>query len=271
MNGVVGKTIIYKHWGVGHQHTTFSRKSILNYFNYFTEIEDTFVRRRARHLMLSPLDWALIESWKEMGVPLHIALRGIEKAFDSWESKPRKRSVKTLLYCQEEVEAQYVEWLESRIGLNSEDELPSRESAIEAETLPFSRATILEHLRNARKKLLTAAQNVGAIPAEFAESLRRADVLVGELEVELTQTAGPDARTLEVSLTGIERMLGEALRSWTPSEKQAALTAEVKKQLKPYRSHMEESVYEQTLENLFMKCLREQAGVPRLSLFHLML
>jgi hypothetical protein len=79
----------------------------LNYFNYFTEIEDAFIRRRGKHLLLSPMDWALIESWKEMGVPLHVALRGIEKSFDSYESRPRKRSVKSLMYCQEEVEAQF--------------------------------------------------------------------------------------------------------------------------------------------------------------------
>src|SRR5437867_13150923 len=81
----------------------------LNYFSYFSEIEDTFIRRRGKHLMLSPIDWALIESWKERGVPLHVALRAIEHAFDSHEAKKRKRSVKSLLYCQEEVEAQYSE------------------------------------------------------------------------------------------------------------------------------------------------------------------
>src|SRR5919206_3859489 len=82
----------------------------LNYFNYYTEIEDAFIRRRGKHLLVSTLDWALIESWKRMGVPLHVALRGIEKAFDSYESRPRKRTVKSLMYCQEEVEAQFHEW-----------------------------------------------------------------------------------------------------------------------------------------------------------------
>src|SRR3954466_215275 len=93
----------------------------MNYFYYFTEIEDTFIRRRGRHLHLSPLDWSLMESWKEMGVPLHVALRGIEHAFDSFEAKPRRRSVKTLMYCQEEVEAQYAEWLESQLGATPEE------------------------------------------------------------------------------------------------------------------------------------------------------
>src|SRR5215211_4316392 len=97
----------------------------LNYFNYFTEIEDAFIRRRGRHLLLSPLDWALIESWKEMGVPLHVALRGIEKSFDSYESKPRKRTVKSLFYCQEEVEAQFAEWVESQTGAHA----PSSDAA----------------------------------------------------------------------------------------------------------------------------------------------
>ena len=70
----------------------------MNYFNYFTEIEDTFVRRRGKHLFLSPMDWALMETWKQQGIPLHIVLRGIEKSFDSFESRPRKRTVKSLLY-----------------------------------------------------------------------------------------------------------------------------------------------------------------------------
>src|ERR671932_1113401 len=91
-------------------------RSPLNYFNYFTEIEEAFIRRRGKHLLLSPMDWALIESWKEMGVPLFVALRGIERAFDSHEAKPRRRSVKTLLYCQEEVEAQFAEWQEAQVG-----------------------------------------------------------------------------------------------------------------------------------------------------------
>src|SRR5262247_289255 len=90
----------------------------VNYFNYFTEIEDTFVRRRGKHLFLSSIDWALMETWKETEIPLHIVLRGIERAFDSHAAKKRKRSIKSLLYCQEEVEAQYAEWIESRVGAN---------------------------------------------------------------------------------------------------------------------------------------------------------
>src|SRR5215475_2493270 len=115
----------------------------LNYFSYFSEIEDTFVRRRGKHLMLSPIDWALIESWKERGVPLHVALRGIEHSFDSYNAKKHKRTVKTLLYCQEEVEAQYAEWVESRVGSHEEFERDEEETS---EKSPFSRDAVLDHL-----------------------------------------------------------------------------------------------------------------------------
>lgn len=240
--------------------------STLNYFNYFTEIEDTFVRRRAKHLLLSSIDWALIESWKEMGVPLHIALRGIEKAFDSWESKPRKRSVKSLLYCQEEVEAQYAEWLESRVGAEDVEE---KTETVESDKRPFSRETVLDHVRQARARIASTAGKLITGESEVTGALERAAALLGDVELELNESTRVDAQKLEVSLTGIERMLSEALRGWAPQEQQKTLHAEIKKQLKPYRSHMEDSVYEQTLENLFMTRLRERFGIPRLSLFYL--
>jgi hypothetical protein len=240
----------------------------LNYFNYFTEIEDAFVRRRGKHLLVSPLDWALIETWKEMEVPLHVALRGIEKAFDSWESKPRKRSVKSLLYCQEEVEAQYAEWRESRVGAAAEAE--QNGAPQKSDALPFSRGAILEHLKQGRLGLLAApsARKLNE-EDELFEALERAVALLGELEQDFAATASPDAQKLEQSLSGVERMLSNAVRSVAESEQLVSIETEVKEQLKPYRQQMEPSVYQQTFDNLLLKRLREQFGIPRLSLFYL--
>ena len=70
----------------------------MNYYNYYTEIEDTFVRRRAKHLLLSPLDWALMEVWQERGIPLHVALRAIESVFDAFDKKPTTRTIKGLMF-----------------------------------------------------------------------------------------------------------------------------------------------------------------------------
>jgi hypothetical protein len=241
----------------------------LNYFNYFTEIEDTFIRRRGKHLLMSPMDWALIESWKEMKVPLHVVLRGIDRAFDSWASKPRKRTVKSLLYCQEEVEAQFAEWLESRVGAETEEN-GQRESTSEELERPFSRATIVDHLERARAALLHSCDVRRRIAADdLSDALERTADLLADLKEDYASAASPDAQKLEESLTGLERLLNQAMRSVAPAQRLETLNQEVLEQLKPYRSHMDQAVYQQTFENLLLKRLREQLNIPRLSLFYL--
>ena len=238
----------------------------MNYFSYFSEIEDTFVRRRGKHLLLSPMDWALIESWKERGVPLHVALRAIEHAFDSYEAKKRKRSVKTLLYCQEEVEAQYAEWLESRVGSHEESQAERDEDA----KSPFPRPVVLAHLARSREELLRLADARGQTSAdEFCEALTRAAARLEDLEKDYTGAAQADARKLEESLTGIERLLDDAIRKVVPEDDLNSVSAEIDEQLKPYKRHMDKAAYAQTYENLLRKRLRELLGVPRLSLFFL--
>ena len=222
------------------------------------------MRRRGKHLLLSPMDWALIERWKELQVPLHIVLRGIEKSFDSWEAKPRKRSVKSLLYCQEEIEAQYAEWLESRVGATPEEGF---EPEGKDDGPPFSRQAVLEHLQRGRLALQTVAK--GLNPGELTETIERVIGLLEALENDFAAVAVPDARQLEISLTGLERMLSDSLLSAVSQEQLSAAQAEIKEQLRPYRSHMEKAVYEQTSTNLLMKRLREDFGLPRLSLFYL--
>lgn len=237
----------------------------MNYFSYFSEIEDTFIRRRGKHLMLSPIDWALIESWKDRGVPLHVALRGIEHSFDSYESKKRKRSVKTLLYCQEEVEAQYAEWLESRVGSHDE---PDVEEEVPIDKSPFSRDAVLGHLARS----LESFQEPSAYSnqhEDLKEASHRAASLLVEIRDEYENAARPDTRKLEESLTGIDRMLDDAIRKSVPDEDVTAMTTEVESQLKPYKRHMDKAAYDQTRANLLRKRLREHFDIPRLSLFYL--
>ena len=240
----------------------------MNYFSYFSEIEDTFVRRRGKHLLLSSMDWALIESWKERGVPLHVALRGIEHAFDSYQAKKRKRSVKTLLYCQEEVEAQYAEWLESRVGGHQDS--PDARPGGEDQSSPFPRSAVLAHLSGSRETLEKLGETRQRMREdELSEALARAVSLLHEVENDYASASQPDARKLEESLTGIERMLDDAIRKAVSESELESARAEVDAQLKPYRRHMDKTAFEQTRENLLRKRLREYAGVPRLSLFFL--
>ncbi len=235
----------------------------MNYFNYFTEIEDTFVRRRGKHLFLSPLDWALMETWHQQGIPLHIVLRGIERSFDSFESKPRKRTVKSLLYCQEEVEAQYAEWTDARVGASS-----SSGSSVSEQT-PFSLEAISEHVQRNRDLLVQLAEGRRQKKEDdLSEAMTRAAALLAEIQKDLEAGAPLDTRKLEDSLTGLERLLNDSMFAVSSDDELEAQKEAVKDQLKPYRNQMETAVYNQTFNNLLLKRLREQFSVPRLSLFY---
>ncbi|HEV2706372.1 MAG TPA: hypothetical protein VGV59_10640 [Pyrinomonadaceae bacterium] len=254
----------------------------LNYFNYYTEVEDTFIRRRGKHLLLSPLDWALIESWQTMGVPLHIALRGIERAFDSHDARPRRRSVKSLMYCQEEVEAQYAEWLEGQRGKSHEAGAAAQPDAAAADgdeqtatdadaSLPFPRAAIAAHLAEAHAALAEASRSCRTREGEgeLSEALARAAARISELEADFARAVRPNAEQLESSLSDLENLLERALRTRLRPDELAEKRALAAEQLEPYRKRMERATYEQTLDNLLAKQLREECGIPRLSLFYL--
>src|ERR1019366_7908472 len=111
--------------------------SVENYFNYFTEIEDHFQRRRGTLILLSPLDWALMEIWKDAGIPLEAVLRGIDAAFDKWERRPRRsRKVNGLAYCAQDVLAAAEEMKEAAVGADPPAKnAPGLESATVADFL----------------------------------------------------------------------------------------------------------------------------------------
>src|SRR5438270_6226865 len=100
--------------------------SVENYFNYFTEIEEHFQRRRGGILLLSTLDWALIETWKDAGIPLEAVLRGIDAAFERYDKRPTQRKVNSLAYCSQEVLASADEMKEAAVGVNRSSEAPAR-------------------------------------------------------------------------------------------------------------------------------------------------
>ncbi len=252
-------------------HSSFTiHHSPLNYFNYFSEIEELFIRRRGRNLLLSPLDWALIETWQEREVPLHIILRGIEKIFDNSDKQPnKKRSVNSLLYCKAEIEAQFAEWLESQVGSGK-----SRQTAVGGQTAKLKIETAPE--TDSSKSDLFPADAIAAhlerISAELKEAANKADgdwqrVLESVFNrlTQLRQKA-ETAENLEESLEKLDALIDENLLLNFETE---TLKPEIEKQIASYKNKMEPDVYRRTFDLMLLKRLHEQAEIPRLSLFYL--
>jgi hypothetical protein len=230
-----------------------------NYFNYFTEIEEHFQRRRGSGLLLSTLDWALIETWKEAGIPLEAVLRGIDTAFDKYDQRPTKsQKINSLAYCAQAVMTAAENIKEAAVGTAK----PERQTG-------FEKAEIAVFLRHGAEKLESArlpesAGVSGQVAArETARTLRQ---MAADLE---SADAKPRLEDLERKLTVAEEKLFAVLLAATPDDQIVAVRAEADRELAPYRSKMSGTQIEQLQKQFVHKRLMEKYGVPRLSLFYM--
>ena len=203
--------------------------------------------------MLSPLDWTLIESWQEREIPLHIVLRGIESVFDISDKQPhRKRTIKSIAYCKEEIEAQYAEWVETQTGKSNETPTASTDEILSRESVSDHLETIISALENAKD-------------INLREDFERAIARLSELKINLND----DFEEIEKTLSDIEIFLDRALLTNTDKTHLTELEAETAKNLSGYKGKMEAEVYQKTYDLMLLKRLRDEAEIPRLSLFYL--
>ena len=231
-----------------------------NYFNYFTEIEERFQRRRGTILLLSTLDWALMETWKEAGVPLEAVLRGIDVTFDKWDQRPSKtRKVNGLGFCTQEVLAAAEEMKAAAAGSAPAPvpEKPQRESGFEGERVANFLRKNAEALEKAR--VLAGTE---AVAKQMAVDLR-------ELAADLSKTVRPRLEDTERRLTVMEEKLVASMMAAAKDDELVAIRAEADRELAPYRRKMPAAQIDHLQRQFLQKRLLEKAGIPRLSLFYL--
>ena len=244
-----------------------------NYFNYFTEIEDYFWRKRGAHLLVSPLDWAIVETWQKAGIPLGAVLKGIDRAFESWQRSRRAaggRQLKSLAYCVDAVADAASEAAEAAVGAGPKVKSPRPAAE------PFSRDELRKYLerngarlRAASTKQRETAEKTGAtlpaLAARFEETAKR-------LEEALPLLDSPNAldlEDLERRLTVLEEKLSAALSADAEEEALLSVRREMDRSLAPYRRKMSAEQLAQLERQYIQKRLFEHFNVPRLSLFYL--
>jgi len=202
----------------------------LNYFNYFTEIERFYQSKRESFTLLSTLDWVLIESWKEQGLPLDIVLKGIDLAF----SRRTKKRINSLAYCIKAVE-------------QVRDE--QKELSVESPKLPdFGKDEVSAYIAN-------LADAIAQMDEGIAASIRAVDT--GNL------------RVTEQSLSALEEKLIATLKVLADDLTMIELKKEVDVELNPFRSTMSTAQLAMVEQQMWRRKLLERYNLPRLSLFYL--
>jgi len=234
-----------------------------NYFHYFSEIEDHYQQRRGTTLLLSTLDWALIETWKDAGIPLEAVLRGIDAAFDRYAQRPaRSRKVNSLAYCAQEVLAAAEDMKEAAVGAASQEEKPAADRGF---PVPEIAAFLRRNAAQLEAAALPQAAGISAktVAQEAAHTLRG---LADDLDGKKSASRLED---LERRLTVLEDKLFAALLAATPDDDIVAVRTEADRELAPYRRRMAAPEIEQLQKQYVHKRLLEKYGLPRLSLFYM--
>jgi len=237
---------------------------VRNYFNYFTEIEERFQQRRGSILLLSTLDWALIETWQEAGIPLEAVLRGIDSAFDKYEARQKRARIQRingLAWCSQAVMQAAVDLKEASIGSAKEDGAikPERKSGFEQERV----ATHLAAAADALDAATVAREACKATATRLRELATEATGQASEKRTAL------DLEGLERSLTVLEEKLFAALTAAAPEELLVGLKEHATRELAPYRSRMGIVQLRQVERQFAQKQLLVHYNLPRLSLFYM--
>ena len=239
--------------------------SSFNYFNYFTEIEEHFWKKRGAHLLVSPLDWAIVETWQKAGIPLPAVLKGIDRAFESWARSKRAaggRQLKSLAYCVDAVLDAAEETQEARAGSGPDSGKTTRNAE------PFSREELHTYFTRNAARLRACADKARAanrtLGARLDDTAARLDKLA------LFETPGAlDLEDLERRLTVLEEKLTATLAAEANEEATLAVRREMDRALAPYRRKMSAAQLAQLERQYMQKRLFEDMGIPRLSLFYL--
>jgi hypothetical protein len=226
-----------------------------NYFNYFTEIEERFQQRRGSLLLLSTLDWALIETWREAGIPLEAALRGIDAAFEKYEARQKRgrmRRVNGLAWCAQAVMQASEELREAAAGTATAPSSPQESG--------FEPPRVAAHLESS-----ATALDAAAIAQEVCSAIA---LRLHELASEV-RAAALDLESLERTLTVLEEKLFAALTTAAPEALLVALKEQAARELAPFRSRMGVVQLRQVEQQFVNKRLLEHYKLPRLSLFYM--
>jgi hypothetical protein len=232
----------------------------INYFNYFTEIEERFQQRRGSILFLSTLDWALIDTWREAGIPLDAALRGIDNAFDKYDARQKRgrmRRINGLAWCAQAVMEAAQELSEASAG--------SGGAVAAASDAGFEHERVAAHLESAAAALdgaQVAADSCTATAARLRE-------LAAEVRASAANKAHVDLESLERSLTVLEDKMFAALTAAAPEELLVGLKEHAARELAPYRSRMGAVQLRQVEHQFVQKQLLVHYNLPRLSLFYM--
>ena len=234
---------------------------------YCRDIETYLCRKNDGHLIriVGP-SFDLVSQWAAQGVPLKVALSGIDRYFERYYRKgPRRRPVK-IDFCEADVLDVFDEWRRA-VGIQTSLESPCGNPESLSPQSPTSRQTLPAHLERVVLRL-SEARARGTLGSAFDPLIDRA---AAELEAARTKTAGVRGaarQELIARLAALDAELLQQARALLDSPTRTALSNEVEESLAPFRAGMAPESLARARQGAFDALVRERLRLPRIAFDH---
>jgi hypothetical protein len=215
--------------------------------------------------------------WSTRGIPLKLAMRGIDRYFERYYAKgPRRRPVR-VEFCEPDVLDVFDEWRRS-VGISSSADLSSGAEDLNDED-PLARRGSESDVESGPRQ----AASAGSLPAHLERVIARLttlragedrtldgaiDAIVRELDAfrAKAKAVRGDAREILLDrLRELDASLIDTVRAQCDGVALQQLGAEADEELRPFRNRMPPEAYQQSHRACVDRLLRDRARLPTIS------
>jgi hypothetical protein len=211
---------------------------------YYGAAEAAFIARRGTPFLLSPKDFALLKEWRALGIPIEAVEAGLDDAFTRREERGATGRVNSLSYCRDAILSAWERRAETSVGRGvgrAEGESPDVAGA----------------LAGLSERLDSVARVHPSLTRPIESALRSLDRLA---------RSAKSPGEIEASLARLDRRISNEIADALPEERRLRLDAEVERLLAKARVKMDRDTEEKTRRALTRRTLREELGLPRLTI-----
>jgi hypothetical protein len=235
--------------------------------SYCRDIETYLCRKNDGHLVrvVGP-SFEVVSRWAADGVPLKVAFQGIDRYFERYYRKGRRRRPVRIDFCEADVLDVFDEWRRA-VGLVAERvsetaSLSDNEAATDAGTrrvpsLPAHLERVLLRLTNARVQ--------GTLGEAWEALLDRVFHELDQARVSARGLRGDARRALIDRLAALDRDMLQMARESLDDRTRADLARQADEELAGFRDRMNADRFSRTREAAIDRLARERFGLPIVS------
>ena len=231
---------------------------------YCREIETYLCQKNDGHLIrvVGP-SFEVVSGWAEQGVPLKVALAGIDRYFERYYRKgPRRRPVK-IDFCDADVLDVFDEWRRA-VGVpatpSSETPVSSANSDLQS-AISNRSVSLPAHLERVVLRL-TLARAGGSLGDEFDALIDRAAAELDAARAKAGGLRGQARQALLDRLTALDAELIEQARAALDERTRAALLREAEAELAGFRAGMTADAFARASQAAMDRLVRERVKLP---------